>query len=273
MKVLRIVLDGEEYPHFTLTTAFEKHFEHVETIWRQRFSIPRLNETILSKISLNKYDVIFMQIQQEGVIYKETARKMSEKCLVFNWTGDVRSDISWYEDIGEYVVTLFTNNTDVEKMRAKGYRSDFLQIGFDHKYYYPPQDDSNRIQNIVMCANYYPELQFPLTQLRVEAVNKLKIHFPEYFNLYGGSKWKDISLHPECYANNEGESDVYRRCGIAVSISHFDYKNYFSDRLLREMACGAFVLSHRYQNCEEDFIDKKHLVFFDDIDDLFDRFG
>ena len=74
--------------------------------------------------------------QHPSIIEVETARVLSQHALVINWTGDVRSDIRWYEEIAPYVITLFTNVTDVEKMRQKGYKADYLQCGYDQKYYF-----------------------------------------------------------------------------------------------------------------------------------------
>lgn len=270
MNLLRIVLTGEEHPHYTITNAFLSHYKNVDTIWWQEYkNIGHLNELIQHKVTETKYDVIFMQIQTADIITDATANVMNQTgALILNWTGDVRNDIGWYLRFGKHCVTLFTNNTDVENMRKEGFRSEYFQIGYDDKYYYPPSDNSQRIDNIVMCANYYADMGFPLTPYRVDVANKMKTHFPQYFNLYGMDAWKQIHMFPECFADNDGEANVYRRCGIALSVSHYNYKNYFSDRLLREMACGAFVLSHRYERCEEDFENGKHLVFFDSVEHL-----
>lgn len=270
MNILRIVLTGEEPPHYTITNAFIAHYEHVDTIWWQQYNdIGQLNELIQHKVTETKYDVIFMQVQTADIITDATAIVMCNSgALILNWTGDVRNQIDWYLRFGKHCVTLFTNNTDVDTMRKAGFRSEYFQIGYDDKYYFPPEDNSGRIVNIVMCANYYPAMGFPLTPYRINVAHKMKTRFPQYFNLYGTESWKQIQIFPECIADNMGEANVYRKCGIALSVSHYNYKNYFSDRLLREMACGAFVLSHRYQNCDEDFENGKHLVFFDNADHL-----
>lgn len=269
LRMIRVVLDGEEAPHYTVTKAFEKQFEVVDTIWWQKYpDRTQLGHVLEASVLVSKPDVVFMQIQQGGVISPDVVRKISKTALVINWTGDVRSDINWYIELGKAgALTLFTNNTDVEKMRKLKLKADYLQIGYDHMYYYP-QPEVKKLHNIVFCGNYYPEHDFPLTRQRVQAVHALKTAFGDGFNLYGGGNWKNIQLHPECPADNESEAKIYNACSIAISISHFDYKRYYSDRLLRELACGAFVLSHRFQDCELEFKDGEHLVYFDTKEEM-----
>ena len=79
-----------------------------------------LNGIVQARVKAHTYDAVFMQIQHPNIITPETARIMSEQSLVFNWTGDVRTNIRWYVDMSPYVVTLFTNMTDVEKIRKIG---------------------------------------------------------------------------------------------------------------------------------------------------------
>lgn len=266
MKIFRIVLTGEEPPHYTITNAFKSVFEKVDTLYWDEFKdIKQMNEIVQARVKAERYDAVFMQIQGGNIISFETAKVLSEHSLVFNWTGDVRADISWFIELGPYVVTLFTNNTDVKKMKELGFRSEYLQCGYDHKIYF--NKEVKRYDNIAFCGNYYPEMQFPLTKERVEAVRFLKTYYPDNFNLYG-NKWDKLLFKSEGIANNEKEALLYNVTSLALSISHFNYSRYFSDRLLREMACGCCVLSHRFKDCELEFTDGKEIVFWDDHKDL-----
>ena len=270
MKILRVVITGEEPPHYTISGAFERKFDVVDTIYWDEFTdIPYLNEVISARVKAHQYDAAFLQIQKDGVIFLSTAETMAKNVpIVFNWTGDVRKDITWYKNISPYVVTLFTNMTDVISIRKFGGRADYLQTGYDHKYY--NNQNKNRLNNIAYCASYYPDSDFPLTNDRAEAARVLKTHFPEKFNLYGRD-WHKIGLKAEGYANNTHEATLYNATSLALSISHFNYSRYFSDRLLREMACGCCVLSHRFEDCELEFEDKKHIVYWDDLSDLIQK--
>lgn len=257
-------MDGEEHPHYTLTKAFESNFDEVKTIWwQQTFDF---NRVVMNEVRDNKYDAVFLQIQGDNILLEECARVIAENSIGFNWTGDVRTNIDWYARLGRYLVTCFTNMTDVKKMRAMGLNAEYLQIGYDTKYYYPePRDTHN---NIVFCGNYYPDNDYPLTPLRMALVHRLKDEFGDIFNLYGG-RWREHGMTSEYdFVNNEQEAEIYRTCAIAINCSHFDYSRYSSDRLLREMGCGAFVLSHNYKDIDKDFINGKHLVTWNDLDDL-----
>lgn len=269
MKIFRVVLTGEEPPHYTITEAFKKRFEQVDTLyWDEIKDLNQMNSIAQGRVKDIQYDAVFMQIQHPNIISQETARVLSEHTLAFNWTGDVRTDITWYKQIAPYVVTLFTNMTDVEKIRDMGYRAEYLQTGYDHKYYFQKQLD--RYNNIAFCANYYPEANFPLTQERVNAVHALKQNFPDNFNLYG-LNWHKIQIKSEGKANNELEALLYNKCTLALNLSHFNYSRYFSDRMLREMACGCCVLSHRFQNCDLEFSENVHIVYWDSINELIEK--
>jgi glycosyltransferase involved in cell wall biosynthesis len=266
MKLLRIVLDGEEYPHYTITKEFEQKFDYVNTIWWQTYNISSLNELLKNTVRSEKYDAVFMQIQNDHIISPETAKILSENSLVFNWTGDVRTNLIAYTRIAENIITLFTNTTNVEMLRDMGYKSDYLQVGYDHKYYYPHESVCNN--NIVFCGNYYPVSDFPLTTYRVDMAKKLKSEFGDRFNLYGYG-WRSASVNPsKDKVLNEEEAHIYRTCGIAINCSHFNYGRYFSDRLLREMSCGALVLTHNYKDYDMDFSNGKHFVVWNDFEDL-----
>jgi hypothetical protein len=264
MKILRIAMNGEEHPHYSFTNAFTETFDEVKTVWWEQ--IPDVNGRIIDEVRNNKFDAVFMQIQGAGIIKEETAKIVSEHSIGFNWTGDVRTNTDWYKNLGKHLVTCFTNMTDVDEFTSLGLKAEYLQIGYDTKYYYPAERECHN--NIVFCANYYPHTDFPLTNYRRAIVEALKREFGDKFNLYGNN-WNEASLKSELpFVNNEQEAEIYRTCGIAINCSHFNYSRYSSDRLLRELGSGAFVLSHNYKDIEKDFLVGRHLDVFDGIDDL-----
>ena len=264
MKLLRIVINGREAPHYTITNAFKSKFAEVDTIWFQQLPTAFLHGSVMQKLNSKKYDAVFMQIQQKGIVTPLLAQEMAKKTLVFNWTGDVRSDLSAYTEIGKYCITLFSNATDVETFKKMGLRSEYLQCGYDHIYFYDKK--MPRKDFIVFCANNYPNT-FPLSGHRTQMVNALREEFKDKFRLYG-QNWTPPSLG---YVNDTQEADLYNTCAIAISYSHFNYKRYYSRRLLVEMACSAFVLSHEYPECEKDFKDGEHLVIWKNINELIDK--
>lgn len=272
MRVLRIAMTGEEHPHYTFSNAFTKNFDHVDTIWWDTIYYCEgyliLNNKIKSTVMDGNYDFVFMQIQGDSIISEETAQVINHYSMGFNWTGDVRTDIGWYERLGKYFITSFTNETDVKKMRDAGHRAEYLQTGYDDAIYF--DNNLTRNQNIVFCANHYPHMGFPLTPLRVEIAMNL---YPQFktFKLFG-SNWGSTGVMSENRSlNNKEEADIYQNSLIAINCSHFDYERYSSDRLLREMACGCLVLSHHFKGIEKDYEIGTHLDTWSDMVELADK--
>lgn len=265
MKILRVVFIGEEHPHYTITKAFESGFE-VDTIYWEEIETRQLNSILIARVKAIKYDAVFMQIQSNGIILPETAKIMSEHTLVLNWTGDVRNDIIWYKQLAAYCITIFTNMTNVVEMQNEGYNAEYLQTGYDHNWYY--NMNLERQNGIVFCANYYPSQHFPETNERLEVIRGL-YHLPE-FKLYGGG-WEKFAMPQKAISNRE-EAETYNKNTLSISVSHFNYSMYFSDRLLREMACGSCVISHRFQDFEETgLVENKNIVFYDNIPNLLEK--
>jgi len=214
-----------------------------------------------------KPDLVFMQIQNSGIITEDTAKKIKEcSKLVINWTGDVRSPIpQWYFDIGKHIdMTCFSNMTDVRIARAKGLRSEYLEIGYDPEIY-KPEGASLPTKDIVFMGNNYGDL-FPLSGYRKEMVDFLKKEYPNNFAVYGNG-----------WSNSDGsfnhsqpeEAKIYRGCKVAINLSHFDYERYNSDRILRIMGVGVPVcLTKLYPSIEEDYEVGEHLDAWEDFEEL-----
>lgn len=217
-----------------------------------------------------KPDIIFMQIQREGVIDSIFARWLGKQAYVISWTGDVRNDISWYEAVAQHItMTLFSNGHDVKTLHRKKLRSDFLQVGFDEQIYYPSNNSSLASGQIVFCANHYTLHEFPLSGFRKKVAIALQQNFKENFRLYGMGWDHRVRSSGTCSGYDEAEE--YRNCTIAINCSHFNYSRYSSDRLFRILACGGFCLSHRYEDIYTDFKEEKHLVTWQTPDELVDK--
>lgn len=63
------------------------------------------------------------------------------------------------------------------------------------------------------------------------------------------------------------EHIIRSKMGIGVSAVQ-NVKYYSSDRLSHYLALGTFYLCYRFPGCEDLFEDERHLVYFDDVDDL-----
>ncbi len=270
MKCLRVVVHGEEYPNYTITKAFEKKFLEVETIWWEDWNNNKaeLNKGLKEKLDNNYYDFVFMQIQQSNVIYPETLENACKRYPIFNWSGDVRSDVSNYTQIGNQVITLFSNDTDTYKMRDLGFRSEYLQVGYDHTYYY--NTNKHRLNHIVFIAHNYNVNIFEQSATRQNFVRGLYDVFKDDFKVYGNG-WSGIIPNVSPTGNKEMENEIYNKALISINIPHINCSRYYSDRQLRAMAAGTVVLTQNYQDLEKEFKVKEDLDTWDTFSELIDK--
>ncbi len=224
------------------------------------------NSDLLQAAKDFKPTIIFMQFQQPNILHEHTAKELAQISFVINFSGDVREELpQWYLDIGKHIqLTCFSNMVDVMKCRAVGgVNSEYLEIGVDENIFYN-RNLAKQSPSIIAHFNHY-ENMFPLSQYRVDVVNALRNEFGSEFGLYGNG-WS--SCEGNFNHSQSLESENYNRCRVAISVSHFNYNRYASDRLLRILASGAFCLSHSYDGIELDYIVGKHLDTFDNIEEL-----
>jgi glycosyltransferase involved in cell wall biosynthesis len=230
-------------------------------------STPDLNAVAVDIATRLNPDIIFIQVQRENILLKETFEALSGISHVINWTGDVRSPIpQWYVDVAPFVTTAFSNMTNVREFRAKGYNAEYLQIGIDATIY---NTHGLKIKTapVIFMGNNYGNM-FPLSKFRLEAVNNLKSEFGESFHVWGvGHK----TVEAECNDSQPLEASIYRGAKIGINISHFAYERYFSDRMIRMAACGMLIITHHYPDIEKDWDINNEVVVFHDTKDLIDK--
>lgn len=230
------------------------------------------NERLLAHVSEAKPKLLFMQIQTPDVLKLDTLRALTSHVeTIVNWTGDVRAPLpQWYYDVGALVThTLFSSTTDARTLRRAGQPADFLQIGFDNDVYVPSAIEYRKRSNIVFMGNNYTN-RFPLSQFRYELVHTIHRKYGKKFVLQGGN-WPSVLCSANTTFNPKAEIKTLQSVAIAVSVSHFQYERYYSDRLLRFMACGPLVLQHWYPGIEMDFTPDKHLVVFHNITECMEK--
>lgn len=235
----------------------------------------QVNEKTQYMIAMFKPDILFMQIQAPNIISIETCEYAKNSgCFVINWTGDKRHEVpQWMVDLAPYVnCTSFSNMEDVYKMRALGFKSDFLEIGYDPTIY-TPIGEALQMPEIVFMGNNYGRGYFPMSGFRIDMVDFLKNEYGNRFGVYG-SGW--------AYGNGNfnhsqhEEAKAYRGAKIAINVSHFDCDTYNSDRLLRILGSGVMCLTYEHINMKEIFRNipsfkdfntlKQHIDFYLDDD-------
>ena len=214
-------------------------------------------------------DLVFIQIQTPNIIHESTVKEFKRLgAFVINFTGDVRSPIpQWYYDIGKHIdLTLFSNMTDVLKLREDGLSAEYLEIGYDPEIY-KPKGTIIKTPEVVFFGNNYDD-RFPLSGYRKDMVNFLKSTYGSNFGLYGNG-WSNAN--GSFNHSQEIEARAYRGCKIAVNLSHFDYERYNSDRILRIMGSGAMCLTKTYKGIKQDYSIGVNLAAWDNFDELKDN--
>lgn len=233
MKVLHIGINA--IPNLCIARAFrECGHETVSVDWSNR---PATNAAMDQALATG-VDLVFMQLQGPDVVdARRVAALRDAGAFVVNWTGDVRHPLpDHYVSMAEHVnVTAFTNMPDVEEMRGMGFDARFLQVGYDELIYKP---DGMKAPSppIVFMGNNYGQ-RFPLSKERAAMVARMRSEFGRDFAVYG-KKWGPGSAILDPFT----EAATYRGCKVAINFDHFDRRGFYSDRLLRAMACGCPTL-------------------------------
>ena len=225
-------------------------------------------------LTIGIYDVIFFQVQTDGVLDIEVIRRLKDRgCKMFNFTGDVRSEIPmFYFNMAPFVTTLFTNKTQADILAKAGFDANYFQIGYkDHIYTPDASTPCEYSSEIVFMGNNYNGL-FELSGFRFDMVMWLKNVYGDRFRVFGSGLPDAVSLNTDQYK----EAQVYRNCKIAINCSHFNMTMYSSDRLFRILVSGAFCLSHRFDGIYAmGFIEGIHLrtwQTFDHLKELIDYY-
>jgi glycosyltransferase involved in cell wall biosynthesis len=223
-----------------------------------------LNFQIINVANTYNPDLIWVQIQSEGISPEAIKALKDNGGYVIGWSGDKRNILpECYFNYAKWGFDLstFSNTEDVDIMRKCGYDADFLQIGISPDIY-SNIGPVNSLAEIVFFGNTFS--QFPLSGLRREMVKELKRTYSERFKAFGSGQPDGGQF----MSDQRGEAAVYRGAKIGINLSHFDSDRYSSDRLFRMIGVGIMVLSHRYKGIEKDFEIGTHLDVFDDLNDL-----
>lgn len=199
-----------------------------------------------------KPDIIFMQIQAPDIIDIETCKILKDNgAFIINWTGDKRHEVpQWMIDLAPYVsLTSFSNMDDVNTMRLLGFKSEYLEIGYDPEIY-KPEGEALNMPDIVFMGNNYGRGYFPMSGFRIDMVDFLRQEYGNRFGVYGsGWAYGNGNFNHSQYE----EAKAYRGAKIAINCSHFDSLNYNSDRLLRILGSGTACLSYRHKGMGETY--------------------
>ena len=224
----------------------------------------QFNSELIRMVDTHKPTIVFLQIQQQGIILEEVAKYISQKAFVINFSGDIRRQTEgWYYEIGKLIqLTCFSNMRDVINLKNLGCNSKFLEIGVDEEIYKPY--DVPKMHDIVFHGNDYGD-QFPLGQYRRDIVTALKKEFGQDFAVFGNFPGAQGDFN----SSQIEEAKNYCRAKIAINCSNFKEASYTSDRMLRIMSTAVpMCLSHNFPGLQDRFRPGYNMAMFDDIPEL-----
>lgn len=224
-----------------------------------------LNVNTLLLFNEFKPDIVFMQIQAPDIITHSVCKIMKDSAaFIINWTGDKRQEVpQWMIDLAPYVsLTSFSNMDDVNTMRSLGFKSEYLEIGYDPEIY-KPEGEALNMPEIVFMGNNYGRGYFPMSGFRIDMVDFLRQEYGNRFGVYGsGWAYGNGNFNHSQYE----EAKAYRGAKIAINCSHFDSLNYNSDRLLRILGSGVHCVSYNHKGMFDTY--KHGLSYFNDFNEL-----
>lgn len=266
MKILHIGLCVQPKPYNGFQQAFidivgEDNYREVST--GSKFLTAEV-ETILNDFTPN---IVFMQVQAPNIIPISLCQLLKNKgAFIINWTGDKRAEVpQWMIDLAPYIdCTSFSNMDDVNTMRSLGFKSDYLEIGYDPEIY-KPEGEALNMPEIVFMGNNYGRGYFPMSGFRIDMVDFLRQEYGNRFGVYGsGWAYGNGNFNHSQYE----EAKAYRGAKIAINCSHFDSLNYNSDRLLRILGSGTCCLSYEHKGMNETYIKSVEVDYFKDFIEL-----
>lgn len=230
-------------------------------------SHPNFDQELIRMAKEQASDLIILQLQSPGMISKETCAKLARNSFVININGDAREITPPFMlDLGEVIqMTCFSNERDVKNCRDYGINAEFLAYGIDPLRYNKHNVIMSDIPEIVFFANHYSDHQFPLSHFRRNIVESMYSEFGDRFGVWG-TGW--TNARGNLNGDQLRESIIYNNSKIALSISHFNYPRYCSDRLHRAQGSGIFTISHEFTDIHKDYRVGENIETFLDISDL-----
>jgi len=276
--VLFLKIEAPNYSSAAIQQSFIDNGYEVEAInWqhdRFNYGMDGLKEITLARVrnlQPKPPDIVFIHVNtptpahHPSLLDIEFIKELRKYSFVVNYTFDVRENIDCHINIAPHTdLILFSNMTDVKKMRALGYDNvDYMQVSADYNLF-SKGAHSISVPDIVFIGNNFApsNLNFPLAADRKEMVDFLYKNYPKDFKAYG------MGWHTKIINTPEDQRELYNGCKIAISHNQFDYECYTSDRLFRIMACGTFCITKHFEGIETMFNVGEHLVTYRTLDEL-----
>jgi hypothetical protein len=272
MKVLALPIITDTSPQVELLAELAKLGDETYReinwypLWHHGRRIKEIREQTIAAAGELQPDFTFLQLQTEGILDGKTLEQISG--LKACWNGDCRETTPKYNfDLGPFIdLFMYSNQRDVDAMRAKGHRAEFLNIGYSRCVFTPGGPKRPNTPEIVFLGNNYGNL-FPRSYERQRMVAMLRERYGARFGVFGNGWGKS-----DVFLMEPDEAACYRSSKIAINQNHLDYRDHVdrftSDRIFRLMGSGAFCISNSYIGIDDDFEVGKDLIVYKKIEDI-----
>lgn len=260
--LLHVALNAPTYSSAALSSAFTEAGYNTQIFDWQKIKINEgiegMRDRLMTKVKLDRPNVIFLHLQNEDAITLEIAKELAGMSFVVNYTFDVRDDerMKWMDDMAPHIgLTLFASQEDVDRCYEKGVKNtSVIQSSCDMEVYRPIQSIKSGPDILFVGGKYInTNLSFPLAQERQDMIDFLKMRFGDNFKSFGIGQENSRYVHPH------EEVHLYNQCKIAINHNNFDRTLYSSDRIWRIIASGAFCLTKYFKGIEMLFPDHRKL--------------
>lgn len=196
---------------------------------------------------------------------------MFPRCIVTNWTGDVRNYVpksfKRIASVSDYNLISSTGQLNQFKKEI-GKEIKYWQIGVDPKLYHPSAESRTKFKwDAIFIANNNTKESYPGRDDRERVCKQFQSEFGSRFCLYG-SGWPKV-LKAKGSLDQKVVTQAYHKSFCLLSVSHYnDLNHYFSDRLLMCMASGRPTISLKFPKWESYFTDMGDIVMADSVEQM-----
>lgn len=226
-----------------------------------------LLQRMIAKAHICKSELIFVHIQNNDILNKETVEKLSKIgfTVLYNFDCRNKEESKWMYDLASYFgLVFFSNQEDVDNCKGLDIKNTaVLQSSCDIDLYKKTGASLDKYPDVVFVGNNYvgTNLNFELAHERQEMIDFLGLEFDNKFGAYGRGQFNPM-------INQDEEILCYNSAKIAISQNNFNKELYTSDRIWKIMSCGTFCLAHHFDGIEKIFERGVHLDWFTTLDEL-----
>lgn len=274
--VLHCGITAPTYSSVGISNAWRQNGYNVSYFnWQQlRFDtgIEGMRERLIVKTKTEQPDVVFLHIQNEGVIDIDTAKELSKYSFVINYTFDIRGKerTEWMYELAPHIgLTVFGCYDDYEIAIERGIKNVmYCHSSCDPDMYRKldlPESITKGVPEIVFVGNNTSKsnLNFEEANERVRMVEFLQKEYGDRFKAYGMG-WGNGSK----MINNQDKINIYNSCKIAITQNQFFRTSYQSDRCWEILSCGTFAAVQGYPWIDKDLEDGTDCAVWDNLHEL-----